>query len=47
MLLKAILLQVMAGLKQESPSNKHCLLSHLDQNKYRPAVSAHLKIQQL
>ena len=39
-LLKAILLQVMAGLKLASPS-------HSDQNKHWPAVSAHLKIQQL
>ena len=35
----------MVGLKQASPLNKHCTLSHSDQNKYCPAVSAHLKIQ--
>ena len=37
----------MTGLKQASPSNKHCILSHSDQNKHWPAVSVHLKIQQL
>ena len=35
----------MVGLKQASPLNKHCTLSHSDQNKYCSAVSAHLKIQ--
>ena len=37
----------MAGLKQASPWNKYCFLSHSDQNKPCPAVSAHLKIQRL
>ena len=34
----------MVGVKQASPSNKNCALSHSDQNKHCPEVSVHPKI---